>query len=130
MVRATNSSKAHAGMVPRVDSHTPRLGVAAHTLRLTSTTTLDTNFDSGAAQRCVLCLDTCSGHICADMNSKTYQLRLQASTRSTPETIWSIRVMSHNVLADKLVRSLPLYFHMLCGTCSFQSAQPANIAGI
>ena len=69
MVRAINSSKAHAGMVPRVDLHTPRLGVAAHTLQLKSTTTLDTNSGSGAAQRCVLYLDMYSGHICAGLIS-------------------------------------------------------------
>ena len=69
MVRAINSSKAHAGMVPRVDLHTLRLGVAAHTLHLKSTTALDTNFDSGAAQRCVLRLDMYSGHICAGLSS-------------------------------------------------------------
>ncbi len=69
MVRATNSCKAHAGMVPRVDLHTSRLGVAVHIVHLKSTTMLDTNFDSGAAQRCVLHLDMYSGHICAGLSS-------------------------------------------------------------
>jgi len=69
MVRATNFSKAHAGMVPRVDLHTPRLGVAVHILHLKNTTMLDTNYDSGAAQRCVLYLDTYSGQICAGLSS-------------------------------------------------------------